>query len=63
MVREGLVREIDPVFFADMARNPHPDRPVRYPEGDDAREAVIGVAQSYLDRLHANWDAAAEALR
>jgi hypothetical protein len=51
VVREGLVHEIDPVFFADMARNPHPERPVRYPEGDDAREAVIGVAQSYLDSL------------
>jgi hypothetical protein len=51
LVRGGLVHEIDPVFFADMARNPHPERPVRYPEGDDARDAVIGVAQSYLDSL------------
>ena len=32
-------------------RNPHPERPVRYPEGDDARDAVIGLAQSYLDSL------------
>jgi hypothetical protein len=51
LVRDGLVHEIDPVFFADMARNPHPERPARYPEGDDARDVVIGVAQSYLDSL------------
>jgi hypothetical protein len=51
LVRDGLVHEIDPVFFADMAKNPHPERPVRYPEGDDARDVVIGVAQSYLDSL------------
>ena len=36
LVRDGLVQEIDPIFCADMAKNPHPERPVRYPEGDDA---------------------------
>jgi hypothetical protein len=51
LVRDGLVREIDPIFFADMAKNPHPDRPVRYPEGDDARDTVVRIAQSYLDAL------------
>ena len=51
LVRDGLVHEIDPIFCADMAKNPHPERPVRYPEGDDARDVVIGIAQSYLDSL------------
>ena len=50
-MRDGLVHEIDPIFFADMAKNPHPERPVRYPEGDDERGAVVRVAQSYLDSL------------
>ena len=34
-----------------MAKNPHPERPVRYPDGDDARDTVIGIAESYLDSL------------
>ena len=51
LVREGLVHEIDPIFFADMAKNPHPERPVRYPDGDDAGDTVLRVAQSYLDSL------------
>ncbi len=51
LVRDGLVHEIDPIFFADMAKNPHPERPVRYPDGDDARDTVLRVAQSYLDSL------------
>src|SRR6478672_5904365 len=51
LVRDGLVHEIDPIFCADMAKNPHPERPVRYPDGNDARDVVIGIAQSYLDSL------------
>ena len=34
-----------------MAKNPHPERPVRYPDGDDERDTVVRIAQSYLDAL------------
>jgi hypothetical protein len=51
LVRDGLVHEIDPIFYADVGKNPHPERPVRYPDGDDGRDIVIGIAQSYVDSL------------
>ena len=38
LVRDEVVHEIDPIFFADVAKRPHPERPMRYPVGDDDRE-------------------------
>jgi 3'(2'), 5'-bisphosphate nucleotidase len=58
LVRDGLVHELEPVVAVDLDRNPHPERPARYPDGDDPPATVLGIARAYLDAL-ATHDASA----
>jgi hypothetical protein len=51
VVRDDLVHELDIVFAADPAKQPRPQHPRRYPEGDDPRDVVLEISQSYLDAL------------
>ncbi len=51
VVRDGQIQELDIVFVGDPAQRPRPDRPARYPDGNDARDVVLGIAQSYVAAL------------
>jgi hypothetical protein len=51
VVRGGLIEELDIVFVGDRTRAPRPERPARYPEGDDSRHVVLELARSYVAAL------------
>jgi hypothetical protein len=51
VVRDDLVHELDIVFAADPAKQPRPEHPRRYPEGDDPRDVVLEISQAYVDAL------------
>ncbi|HXY94984.1 MAG TPA: hypothetical protein VEP49_21165, partial [Acidimicrobiia bacterium] len=50
-VRDEQVHELDIVFVGDESKRPRPEHPRRYPVGDDPRDTVLEVAQTYVDSL------------